>query len=413
MNRLMKLSLASGLMLAGCATAPAPQMTKIEAAPLLSGETPLCETSGAVIRTGYVTSRANKCDILEDGRIVLTILPEAFKDPEGQTINNSAWYGFRLVPKADGAVRVRLDYEGGSHRYDPKISRDGQNWDRLPPQSWREISDESVELTLEPGGAPLFVSAQEIFTHDAHNSWTKKLGARGDATVSDIGTSREGRPIKQIDIRSDVGEDKPYVVLVGRQHPPEVTGAYALIPFVETILDGSELSERFLDKFNLLVIPMINPDGVVAGNWRFNMGGMDLNRDWGPFTQPETQAVRSAFERFHSGADSVIFFLDFHSTQRNLLYTQADDEPTNPPMFTRDWIDAVAARLNDEDYPFTREARHNSGRPISKNYMYDSFGIPAITYEVGDETPRKEISKAASVFSEEMMKLLLEHTDES
>jgi hypothetical protein len=31
-----------------------------------------------------------------------------------------------------------------------------------------------------------------------------------------------------------------------------------------------------------------NPDGVDKGHWRLNDGGVDLNRDWGPFTQPET-----------------------------------------------------------------------------------------------------------------------------
>jgi murein tripeptide amidase MpaA len=217
--------------------------------------------------------------------------------------------------------------------------------------------------------------------------------------------------LKQIDVQTEPHKKKPYVVIVGRQHPPEVTGALALMPFVEAALSDTDLSKAFLDKFNLLVIPMINPDGVEDGNWRFNTGGMDLNRDWGPFSQPETRAVRNAFERFHENEDEVIFFLDFHSTGRNLLYTQADDEATNPPMFTRDWVAAVKARLDNDVYPFTREARHNSGRPISKNYMYDSFGIPSITYEVGDETPRAAIEQSAIVFSEEMMKQLLKHAD--
>ena len=216
-----------------------------------------------------------------------------------------------------------------------------------------------------------------------------------------------------LDIQTEPEEKKPYVVWVGRQHPPEVTGALALMPFSEEVLSGAELSEAFLEQFNVLIIPMINPDGVVNGNWRFNMGGMDLNRDWGPFTQPETQAVYNAFKRFENGDDDIAFFLDFHSTWRNLLYTQADDEPTSSPMFARDWVEAVDARLDDEVYPFTREARHNSGRPISKNYMYDSYGISAITYEVGDATSRDAIDLSARVFAQEMMKLLLKHNETS
>ena len=208
---------------------------------------------------------------------------------------------------------------------------------------------------------------------------------------------------------TDETKDKPYVVLIGRQHPPEVTGALALMPFVEETLSQDKLSTAFLEKFNLLIVPLVNPDGVVAGNWRFNMGGTDLNRDWGPFRQPETRAVRDAFKRFETGQDRIAFFLDFHSTWRNLLYTQTDEEPTIPPMFTKKWVEAVDKRLDDKVYKFTREPRAVSERPISKNYIYELYGVPAITYEVGDATPRKAIDESARVFAEEMMVLLLEH----
>jgi hypothetical protein len=408
MKTVKHMVLYGAVALAGCSTVPGQSDSS---APLLSGETTLCETAEVAIRSGYTASRANDCETLSELRFVIDIRPEAFVDPEGKTINNSPWYGFRVAPKTAGTVRVRLDYEGGSHRYDPKVSRDGRTWTRLSQDRIIEISDESVELKLNPGSNPLFVSAQEIFAPAAHRAWTQKIGERNEAVVSEIGKSARGTPLLQIDIQTEPDIDKPYVVLIGRQHPPEVTGAYALIPYVETILNGSDLSQQFLKDFNLLVIPMVNPDGVEDGNWRFNTGGMDLNRDWGPFSQPETQAVRAALERFHAGEDDIIFFLDFHSTSRNLLYTQADDEPTNPAMFTRDWLAAVETRIDDADYPFTREARHNSGRPISKNYMYESFGIPSITYEVGDETPRPAISQASAMFSEEMMRLLLTHAD--
>ncbi|MDB2437873.1 hypothetical protein N9W89_04105 [Hellea sp.] len=44
-----------------------------------------------------------------------------------------------------------------------------------------------------------------------------------------------------------------------------------------------------------------------------------------------------------------------------------------------------------------------------KNYIYDTYGISSITYEVGDETPRSAIESSAIVFAEEMMSLLLRH----
>jgi murein tripeptide amidase MpaA len=29
------------------------------------------------------------------------------------------------------------------------------------------------------------------------------------------------------------------------------------------------------------IVPMINPDGVISGNSRTNLAGVDLNRKWG------------------------------------------------------------------------------------------------------------------------------------
>ena len=70
---------------------------------------------------------------------------------------------------------------------------------------------------------------------------------------------------------------------------------------------------------------------------------------------------------------------------------------------------AVDQRLDDDVYEFSREPRPMSDRAISKNYMYENFGISAITFEVGDQTDREAIKIAAEVFAEEMMRLLIEH----
>lgn len=34
------------------------------------------------------------------------------------------------------------------------------------------------------------------------------------------------------------------------------------------------------DKYLFKIVPMINPDGVVNGNYRFSAAGYDLNRKW-------------------------------------------------------------------------------------------------------------------------------------
>ena len=53
-------------------------------------------------------------------------------------------------------------------------------------------------------------------------------------------------------------------------------------------------------------------------------------------------------------------------------------------------------------------ASPNLEQPNAKNYFYASRGIPAITYEAGDESDRDAFRAAAVIFAEEMMRTMLE-----
>lgn len=49
---------------------------------------------------------------------------------------------------------------------------------------------------------------------------------------------------------------------------------------MEYILSDSEEADAILRKYRVVMIPMVNPDGVIHGNSRCNMAGYDLNRRW-------------------------------------------------------------------------------------------------------------------------------------
>ena len=46
---------------------------------------------------------------------------------------------------------------------------------------------------------------------------------------------------------------------------------------------------------------------------------------------------------------------------------------------------------------------------VAKNYFYSSYDIPAITFEVGDNTDRRAIINSSENFANSMMHLLLEN----
>lgn len=46
------------------------------------------------------------------------------------------------------------------------------------------------------------------------------------------------------------------------------------------LLQNDKLTEELLKKYNFYIVPMINIDGVIMGNYRTNRHGLDLNRTY-------------------------------------------------------------------------------------------------------------------------------------
>jgi len=40
------------------------------------------------------------------------------------------------------------------------------------------------------------------------------------------------------------------------------------------------LTHKFREKYEIWIIPFVNPDGVVSGNYRSNLQGKDMNRNF-------------------------------------------------------------------------------------------------------------------------------------
>ena len=94
---------------------------------------------------------------------------------------------------------------------------------------------------------------------------------------------------------------------------------------MKKLLHG-EYSIDFLDKYRILVYPLLNPDGVDLGHWRHNVGGIDMNRDWAYYHQPEIRKIsNNIVKESKKNASQVILGLDFHSTYHDVYYTNAVD----------------------------------------------------------------------------------------
>ena len=217
-----------------------------------------------------------------------------------------------------------------------------------------------------------------------------------------LGQSVQGRTINAM---LSKGNSYEYLLGLGRQHPPEITGALAYFPFSETLLANRPLRQRY----NILFIPNINPDGVALGHWRHNVNGVDLNRDWKHFEQPETAAIKSYLDLIVKSGAKITYGVDFHSTHHDVFYTMPQGKGLKPDDTTVNWL----ARLAKAEPNFTvlDKAGHNPGKGVFKQWLSDTYGVHAITYEMGDNTERNVIKQVAVSAANTLSETLLSYNN--
>jgi len=365
---------------------------------------PFCSVNGVKVYTDFEGAALHACEQGKSGP-VLTIAPEF------APINPSPWYAFRLQPArmdaAPGIITITQRYVHGQHRYRPWFRAANGEWAPVPEASQSLSADQQVfEYQLEIPTEGLQVAAQPMITVQDTLNWSDNLARSNRLNTHTLLTSSMGfrMPLYESAPKHAVG----MILLLGRQHPPEVTGAFAYQDFVDRLFENDRLAREFRQRFRLALVPLVNPDGVARGHWRVNRGGTDLNRDWGLFTQPETRAIAAWLDTAMQET-KLSLLLDFHSTWNDVIYSQhLSDKPT-PSGFNQAWYEAIKNRLGDETPAWS--GQHNLGMPTSKSWARREFGISAITYEVGDRTPREVIRHKAEVSAEELMRILLSIED--
>jgi hypothetical protein len=338
--------------------------------------------------------------------------------PENAPVNMSPWYAFQVWSKKKKEIFVTLTYpDFAKHRYTPLVSMDGKNWKPLETERITEEEKGTTDfgpesrplraiLRLKVYSKPLWVSAQELQNSTHVFAWMNKLARKKKFSIEEIGKSTEGRPLRMLKIGNL--ESKKMIFVISRQHPPEVTGYFAMQAFVEKIADKSQLSKKFRRNWAIYVVPLMNPDGVDNGHWRHNAGGIDLNRDWAAFNQPETIAVRNFLQKREAETGGKFYFgIDFHSTWDDIYYPMDKKfTDTNMPNLVWDWLENIKKAIPNYE-PNIRPNTNLEPTVVSRNYFLKAHKMEAIVFEIGDNTNREFIRKKGETGAIELMKLIL------
>lgn len=359
------------------------------------------EESGIYFSNDFQGARLNDVIKKNDSSFIISILPE------NEPINPSPFYAFKAWSKSSKNIFLEFNYpDSYKHRYFPKILSEGK-WLISDSSSFQELDNKWIlELTLD--NRPIIISGQELNSSDIVYSWVNEVirGKETYVTFKKIGKSKLKRPFMVIDIYKGNPEEKPIVVLITRQHPPEVTGYFAFKSYLSTILDENELSSDFLEKYRILAFPLMNPDGVDLGHWRHNAGGIDLNRDWSVYNQKEIKTTVDFISKTLKESNSkLILGIDFHSTFYDVFYTNEERASTSMPYFLDNWFSSLQENIPNYE---VNEQPSVSKQPVSKGWFLNAHKAVGIVYEIGDNTPRDRIETIGKESALSMMKIMLD-----
>ncbi|XP_069484883.1 cytosolic carboxypeptidase 3 [Ambystoma mexicanum] len=111
---------------------------------------------------------------------------------------------------------------------------------------------------------------------------------------------------------------KKAVILTARVHPGETNSSWIMKGFLDYILSNRDDACLLRDTFIFKVVPMLNPDGVIVGNYRCSLAGRDLNRNYRSILKdsfPSVWCTRNMIKRVMEERE-VLLYCDLHGHSR-------------------------------------------------------------------------------------------------
>lgn len=196
-----------------------------------------------------------------------------------------------------------------------------------------------------------------------------------------VGKSLRGREL--FSIRPiHFNPQKKTIVMFGRHHGDEGTANWIIEGFVEEFLNTSS---DFHDEFQLVLYPMINPDGAEEQS-RYNDNDRDLNRSWSmdpSKTYDEAKLIHRSLKNYLTNPEQVVIALDMHgSFTKDFIYRVEDDYVTRGFYnHQQEFIDHLAS------YDIWQKGRFelsNGHKKMARIVLINGYGVNALTHE----TPR-------------------------
>ena len=311
-------------------------------------------------------------------------------DHERSSINRAAGH-FHFQIQGEVGEKVTIEFKNLENYWNGRpasiarelkaavISQDGQNWTSVPLD---ELEESRIRLSVQMPGPKLFVARVEPYRLSDLQQLLESIRGNPLVEIRSIGKTVEGRDLEIVRLGN---VDAPKRVFVrARAHPWESGGNWVVEGLVARLLMEDAAAKDFLERYCLWIMPMANKDGVARGRTRFNLQGMDLNRNWNkpPNRElaPENHALEEWLRAKIEEGKKPHLAIELHNDGNGRLHI------SRPPVPNLDEHLRKMARLEEllRQHTWFREgstggAFRNSGT-LGDGWL-ERFGIDAVVHE--------------------------------
>lgn len=225
------------------------------------------------------------------------------------------YWHFEAAATAPGTVDFVFDGSPMIGVRGPAFSIDGG-------ATWRWLGTESVRYAPADGSSPRresfryefagdrstvrFAVALPYLEHDL-SEFLRRHAENRHLRRHVLTRTRSGKSVELLQI----GEPRPNVeavLVTARHHACESTASFVLEGWIEEALSDSPFGRAFRERYVLFAVPLVDKDGVQAGDQGKNRSPHDHNRDYGDRPiYPEVRAIQDLAD-----AQRIRYSLDLH-----------------------------------------------------------------------------------------------------
>lgn len=202
-----------------------------------------------------------------------------------------SWWYVKVYDEKNqtGEIDIDISHLGWNNLMIPFYSYDNQTWYRVDEEKVKQSPecDWGTKHCVLSFSQPLqdnsvYLASFIPYTVTQLKKYLEKISQHDAVQIETLGfSSHYHLPIQQVIITNPHSTSQTARVWIhARTHPGETPSSFMLEGLINFLLSEDPVALKLREKIIFHIIPMHNPDGVLAGNYRSNPDGINLELAW-------------------------------------------------------------------------------------------------------------------------------------